>query len=209
VTYMNFTKIAPPSPNDPLVNEVTQLNNNWDEVDRVLSVQQGNSALVNPETALEMVDFVAGKFKLYDGTGFNSVDAITPAWTAWAALPLLAPIAARAGMTPRWRSNPILRRVQICGAVQNGTTPASFGTTTFDITANTGGIPDTLKPVSAAGVIYACAGTTPVAPSTVSSSYITVKPNPTAGNSVKVQGRYLGVSDGTSSLVIDGISWWY
>lgn len=209
MTYMNFTKIAPPAPNDPFVNEVTQLNNNWDEVDRVLSVQQALSPIVNPETALEVVDFPSQTFRLYDGTAFNSAESITTAWTAWTLLPLLAPIQLRTGLTPRWRQNTVLKCVEVSGAVQNGSTPASFGTTTFDITADTGGIPDALKPVSNSAIIFTQSGTPPISPSLVSGAYFTVKPNPTAGNSVKIQGRYLGLSDGTSSLILDGITWWY
>lgn len=209
MTYINFTKIAPPAPNDPTVNEVTQLNNNWDEMERVLSTQQGLSPVVNPEAALEVIDLPNNKFRVHDGTVFNTADSIKAAWTSWNAVALLAPIVPRSGFTVRYRSNPILRRVEVHGAVQNGSTPASFGTATFTLTADTGGIPDSLKPVGSRTLAYSCAGAFPISGNTVTGSRFLVSANPTPGNSVRIQGRYLGVSDGTSSLILDGIAWWY
>ena len=206
--YFGFAPILPPSPNDPLVDVATQLDANYDEIERVLTVQQGLSAVVNPEIGMEVMDNLNGRMTVYNGSAFINSDDIDAGWSAFSALGLLAPIVARPNFTPRWRSNSLLRRVEVFGRVQNGAVPASFGTTLFDITSNTGGIPDSLKPVGGQ-VIYSNAGTAPVAPSTVSGSYIIAKTNPSAGQNVRIQGQYMGTSDGTSAIVLDGIAWWY
>jgi hypothetical protein len=207
MTYFNFNKITPPvGPSDPLVDVNSQLNANWDEIDRTLSVQQGLSPVVNPEIGLEVIDMPNRRFNVYNGSAFISPDDIDNAWTDYIAIPLLAPIFPR--LTPRYRSNPLLRRVEVHGQAQNGSLPSAFGTATFQITADTGGIPDSMKPVTQK-VIYNNSGGPTTNPSLASASYITVIANPTAGNSVRISGRFMGASNSNSSLFLDGLAWWY
>lgn len=210
MTYFNFTKIVPPNPNDPTANVASQINANWDEAERVLSAQMnGGAAVVNPEYGLEVIDYVNKKIQFYDGAAFQTAVNIDAGWNAWQPIAPKSPIAVRSGFTPRWRNHPVLRCVQIAGRVQNGTTPATFGTATFEISADTGnGVPDSMKPFGGQ-VVYNNSATAPISPSTTSATYLTVAANGTAGNNVKISGRFMGTSDGTSSLVLDNVQWWY
>lgn len=205
--YINLGRIIPPNPNDSTVNVATQLNANWDEIERVLTVQQGNSPVVSPEYGLEVIDYTNSKLQMWTGAAFKTVTDFSQDWTTWQAFALQSPIVARSGFTPRWRSNPTIRLVEIQGRVQNGSTPASFGASTVQLTNNTGtGIPATFNPVGN-NVIYSNAATPAISPSTASGSYISVQSN--GANNVKILGTFLGSSDGTSSLVLDNIAWWY
>jgi hypothetical protein len=85
VAYFNFTKIAPPAPNDPNVNEVTQLNDNWDHLDSKLSPYMSGGALTGLETGQEV--FASGfRFAVYDGSGVRSPDDIDAAWSGLVSL---------------------------------------------------------------------------------------------------------------------------
>lgn len=208
MSYANFNRIVPTDPNDPLVNLGTQLNANWDEAERLLTAQsQGGALVLNPEFGLEVIDYVNERIQIYDGAAFQVAADIDAAWTAWQPIATKAPIQPKAGFTPRWRQNPLIRLVQISGRVQNGAVPASFGTTTYEISADTGnGIPDAMQPYGGQVNFNNCAST-PISPSTSSASYLMVSPN--AGNNVKISGRFMGTSDGTSTMQLDRVQWWY
>lgn len=111
-----------------VINEVTQLNNNWDVIDTKFSqlVQTGS---VNPVTgAVTGVEWhgstpTVSSLQAYDGTTWQAPQSET--WGAWQTITLTAPYVAKAGDPPQLRvSN--CKNVEMRGGIVNGSTPAPF-----------------------------------------------------------------------------------
>lgn len=205
MTYLNFTKITPAAPNDPFVNVVTHLNNNWDEIDTKLFAHTlMNITLVNPDQGQ---DFVTGlqKFRIWTGAAYREPDDIDSAWSAWTALPLSGNVAPRVGFTPRWRSNSLLRLVELAGGIQKDGAGSAWPAALVVATTGTSGIANTFLPIG--GVVYQqSAAALPTSSTNSAAGWHTID---VSGAWVRIQTRYSGGPGGGNFVMLDGIKWWY
>ena len=208
--YFDLVKITPPAPNDPTVNEVTQLNDNWDKLDTRLGVYRTFSG--NPVPLQEGQEFTGnvlgyGKvFAVWDGTTLRVPDRVMTDWTAWEVLPVVN-CQSVTGQPVKWRSNPVLRRVELCGSVIKDGAGSAWPASVVKITANTGGIPDALKPFGGKTFSSNAAAAPDAMIALVSGFYVKVYGNAVASTQIDV--RYLGGPGNGNFGSLDGTSWWY
>lgn len=203
--YLNFAKILPNSPNDPVVNEVTQTNANWDLLDT--QMQSYLTGIPTPtEVGQESFDSNF-RYTVWDGAAKRIPDDIDASWSAWTAIPMLAPRVVRASFTPRWRSNSAYRMVELAGGIQfdNVASQWTMGSS-FQFNSLAAGSPaNTLGPVGGTHKSPAAtalsAGTTVVA-----SALITID---TSGSFVRMAAQYLGGPGGGNFIQLDQVWWWY
>jgi hypothetical protein len=208
VAYFNFTKIAPPAPNDPNVNEVTQLNDNWDHLDSKLSPYMSGGALTGLETGQEV--FASGfRFAVYDGSGVRSPDDIDAAWSAWTNLPMFAPRVIRAGFTPRWRNNSLLRMVELSGGVlfNAAADPWTMGALLTINADSAGAIPASMAPIG--GSSRSPAATSLTAGTSVVSGAFCIIDKPGGNTFCRIQAQFMGGPGGGNFLMLDQVMWWY
>lgn len=204
MTYFNFTKITPAAPNDPFVNEVTQINNNWDEIDNKLT-QQSNGTPPVPDTGQEWIS--GGRFLAWNGTAVRNPDDIDSGWSSWFALTLSANVVVRPGFTPRWRNNSIIRRVELDGGIQKdaGASVWPAGTLQTITAPGTFNIVSGFAPIG--GLTYqSSAAALPSGGNQASSGWHTIDVNT---GIVRIQTSYVGGSGGGNFIMLDGIEWWY
>lgn len=205
-TYFNFTKILPPNPNDPVVNEVTHLNNNWDHIDLKLQPYMAGGTLSLAEAGQEFFD-TNFRFGVYDGASQRIPDDIDANWSAWTAIPILSPRVARASFTPRWRSNSKLRMVELAGGVNfdASANPWTQGSS-FQLNQLAAGSPSSsFAPIG--GVHKSPAATALTGgTSTVASAIVTVD---TSGGFVRLAAQYMGGGGGGNFIQLDQVWWWY
>lgn len=208
MVYMNFTKIAPPAPNDPTVNEVTQLNNNWDLLDSKLSPYMSGGAISDIETGQEI--FASGfRFGVWNGAAVRTPDDIDAAWSAWTAIPMFSPRVVRAGFTPRWRNNSLLRMVELSGGVlfNAAADPWTMGSL-FTINADSAGaIPASMTPVGGTSRSPAATGLT--AGTTVVAGALAIIDKPGGNTFTRIQCQYMGGPGGGNFIMLDQVWWWY
>lgn len=204
--YFNFNKIVPAAPNDPFVDEVAQLNSNWDQLDTKLAPYMNGGTLSLAQAGQEFFD--AGfRYGVYDGAAQRLPDDIDGAWSAWTAIPMLAPRVIRTGLTPRWRSNSLLRVVELSGGVQFDATanPWTMGSS-FQFNALSAGSPaNTLGPIGGKHVSPCGTGLT-AGTTVVASGYITID---TSGSFVRMAAQYLGGPGGGNWVQLEQVWWWY
>lgn len=205
MTYFNFTKVAPPSPSDPLVNVTTHLNNNWDEIETKFSsliTMSGN--IINAEAGQEAVGSVAQSFYVSNGAPFvmRSADDIQTSWSAWTAIPLNAAVVARASFTPRYRTNSVLRLAELSGGVQKDA-PASAWPAALVVITNL--LPLSIVPIGNLSFQQSAAAI-PTTPANGSAGYHLIDTN---GPNTRIQVRYAGGPGGGNFIMLDGIKWWY
>jgi len=206
--YFNFTKILPVPPNDPLVNEVTQLNDNWDVAETKLNVYVNGGTLTLTEIGQEYFDNNF-RFTVWDGAAARIPDDIDAGWSAWTAIPILAPRVARASVTPRWRNNSAYRMVELSGGVQfdAGANPWTLGGT-FTITNDAlPGIPAAFQPISLPHKGVAGAGLVSGG-AVVAGAAITVD-KPGGNTYVRIFVQYMGGPGGGNFIQLDHVWWWY
>lgn len=207
--FWNFSKIVPPAPNDPLVNEQTQLNNNWDYADGQLTLLTTNpmsAVLPGAETGQEWI--YNGRLGVWSGTQLVFPEDIELSWTAWSPFTLLSPAAPRATFTPQWRSNPLIRQVELAGGVLFNAAAAAWPLSLVAISdeAAPGGIPVAFAPMG--GITYMSAATS--IPSTANrgaSAHIAVDNN--AGVNCRIRVRFMGASGGGNFVALDKVRWYY
>lgn len=207
MAYLNFTKIVPAAPNDPTVNEVTQLNNNWDHLDTKIQPYLSGGSVTDIEVGQEFLD-VSFRFAVWTGAQKvpNDIDG---AWSAWTALPMLAPRVIRPSFTPRWRNNSLLRMVQIAGGVyfnvaQDPWTLGSYITINGDV-ANA--IPASMVPVGGVHTGQA-AGSLSAGGTVVAGAMVSVD-KPGGNTFCRIRGQYMGGPGGGNFLQLDRVWWWY
>lgn len=206
MVYLNFTKITPPSPNDPNVNEVTQLNNNWDLLESKLNVYVNGGTITDIETGQEFFD---GSFNyaVWDGAATIPPDDIDAAWSAWTNIPMLAPRVVRPGWQPKWRNNSLLRKVELTGGVlfNAAADPWTMGSS-LQINQLAAGSPaSTLGPVGAKHISQ-CAVALTGGTSVTAGGYVTID---TSGGFVRMAVQYLGGGGGGNFVMLDQVWWWY
>ena len=206
MTYFNFFKIAPPAPADPLVNEDTQINDNWDHLDAKLQPYVSGGVISDIETGQEFFD-INFRFAVWNGAATRIPDNIDAAWSAWTAMPLAAGRAIQAGNTWRWRSNSILRMVEMSGGIQfdgaAGAWPAGLQLCNADVA---GAIPAAQQPI--AGKHITIGGTGLIGAGNTASGYIHVD-KPGGNTFVRVRAQYLGAAGGGNFIHMSQVWWWY
>lgn len=209
MAYFNFTKIAPPAPNDPNVNEVTQLNDNWDVIETKMAPYIVGGVISDVEEGQEFFSGVDFRFAVSDGVGIIFPDDIDAGWSAWTQMPIAATRTHRPGFTWRWRNNSMLRMVELSGGVlfNAAADPWTMGST-FTLNADSAGaIPASMLPIG--GVHKSQAATALTAgTSVVAGAAITVdKPGP--NTFLRVFAQYMGGPGGGNFIQLDQVWWWY
>jgi hypothetical protein len=207
VAYFNFNKITPPAPNDPLVDEATQLNANWDHLDLKLQPYMLGGSMTGLETGQEYFSGGAFNFTVWDGAAGVVPDDIAEGWTAWANIPMLAPRAIRSGFQPKWRSNPLIRMVELTGGIQfDGAAGAWTMGSSFQFNQLASGSPAlSFGPIGGKHIAQ-CAAALTGGTSVAASGYITID---TSGSFVRMAAQYLGGGGGGNFIMLDQVWWWY
>lgn len=206
MTYFNFTKVTPASPNDPFVNVTTHLNNNWDEIDSKFTTLTGMpSTLTSPEQGQEIYDVVGNRFRVWNGTAWRDTDAIDSAWSAWSTLPLSANVIARPNVVLKWRNNTLLRRVELSGAVEKDVAQDPWSAGLILITTGTSGIPSTLQPIGGL-TFFSGAAALPSVSGNGACGYHKID---VVGSWVRIQSQYVGGNGSGNFLQYDRVRWWY
>ncbi len=205
MAYFNLNKITPAAPNDPTVNEVTQLNNNWDNLDSKLGIYINGGSLTGIETGQEYLG-TGSRFAVWDGAEFLTED-IDSAWSAWTNIPMLSPRAIRTGFQPKWRSNSLLRKVELTGGIQFDAA-ASAWTMGSSFQFNdlvTGSPTTTFTPIG--GFHRAqCAAALTGGTSVTAAGRISID---TQSGFIKMSAQYMGGGGGGNFLQLEQVWWWY
>jgi hypothetical protein len=101
-----------------LVNEITQLNNNWDRIDTAFTSLYGGAAVTpvvtSPALGTEWIN-KDGKLMIWNGTVWAEPDLET--WGAWSSLTITAPYQNAGGNAAQIRKSN-LNNVEMRGAIQ-------------------------------------------------------------------------------------------
>ncbi|GHF92032.1 hypothetical protein [Streptomyces griseosporeus] len=202
MAFLNLNKIT----GDPNVDEVNQINLNWDEIDNKVGPYIVGGFLPNVETGQEYPS--GGRYNVWNGSaGRTPDDTIQTGWGAWVNLPVVSPRAIRPGFQPKWRNNSYLRKIECAGGYQfdsaaNPWTLGSYFAMNFSTTgspgisfAPVGGIH--VQPIAAA----LSAGTTVVASAMAKVDVST--------DFVRISVQYMGGPGGGNFIMLDQLSWWY
>lgn len=204
--YLNFTKIIPPKPNDPVVNEATQINANLAMLDTQLQPYMLGGSLTLTEVGQESFNG-AFRYSVWDGTSQILPDDIDSGWSAWTALPILSPRVLRTGFTPRWRNNSFTRMVELSGGVNfdASANPWTLGSQ-FQINQLASGSPtSSLAPIGGTHK-SPCATALSAGTTLVAGGLVTVD---SSGGFVRINAQYMGGPGGGNFLMLDQIWWWY
>lgn len=205
--YLNFTKITPPAPNDPFVDEAAQLNANWDQLESKMAPYINGTVPTGMEAGQEFWN--GGRFAVWDGAAARNPDDIDAAWSAWTTLPILAPRTARSATVPKWRNNSLLRKVELTGGVISDSlaNPWTLGSA-FALNADTSGaIPASMTPIGGTHYATAAVGLTTGTAVTAGAYLLVDKPG---GNTfVRIRGQYMGGPGGGNYIQLEQLWWWY
>lgn len=207
--YLNFSKILPPKPNDPVVDEAAQLNANWDLLDTKLAPYMGiGGTLTLTEAGQEYFDTNV-RFAVWDGAAARIPDDIDAAWSAWTAMPMSSPRVIRPSFTFRWRNNSILRMVELSGGVLfDGAASAWTMGSKFTLNADSSGaIPASMVPIGGTR-ISPCATALTAGTNVVCGAIATID-KPGGNTFCRVQAQYMGGSGGGNFIQLDQVWWWY
>lgn len=206
MTYFNFTKITPPAPNDPTVNETTQINANWDHLDLKLQPYATGAALTGLETGQEYIDS-NGRFAVWDGAAARIPADIDAGWSSWTALPVVAPRVARTNFTPRWRSNSAYRMVELSGGVLFDSSASAWPMgNSFNVNVMAPGSPPiSLAPIGGVHKAPCATALTSGAPIVAAGLAIIT----TDISFVQIAVQYMGGPGGGNFVQLDQVWWWY
>lgn len=213
MVYFNFNYVTDP-PNDETVNEETQLNDNWEELDAKLQGwNQKPSNITGPiPVGTEALDpqHPGDEYRIavWDGANWvRSLNHVT-SWGAWANLSLRAPAVERAGFTPRIRINQWTRRIQLSGGVLFNAAADPWPTgSDVEITADAA-IASSFAPAPGGLMFYQAATSQVTGASQIATALIRVSTEAApARTSIKV--RFQGDAGGGNFVMLDQLKWWY
>ncbi|MFF5977068.1 hypothetical protein ACFY7C_36810 [Streptomyces sp. NPDC012769] len=215
MTYFNLNFVTNP-PNDELVNEETQINDNWEEIDAKLgpfnkqpativgsaSVPLGTEALY----PISVGGVNSHRIAVWDGTDWKITVSEATGWLGWTSLSLRSPRSI--ALACKYNVNVLRRQVILTGAVRfdgvGGAWPTASDT---EITADTA-IPTTYLPVGGNNICQlstdngittagqlACAVASVHQASTPTRLAITVK--------------WQGAATSLNWVYLDNMMWWY
>lgn len=213
MTYFNFNYITDP-PNDELVDPVTQLNDNWQELaNKIDGFNQLPSNITSPPVGTEAfyplgTDPVEHRrIAVYNGTTWYRSMSPNTGWTTWQAFTLRSPVAERTGFTPVIRANTFTRRIQVSGGVIHNTGGA-WPTSDIEITGSaallsanapaTGG--SHYQQLATAGIMTANGFASAVA-------RVELRNDP-ARTAIYVRWQGDSLASG-NFIMLDGLQWWY
>lgn len=213
MVYFNFNYVTDP-PNDEFVNEETQLNDNWEELDTKLQGwNQKPSNIVAPiPVGTEALDpqHPGDEYRIavYNGTDWvRSLNHVL-SWEAWQNLSLRAPAVERTGFTPRIRVNQWKREIMLSGGVQFNAALDPWPTgSDVEITSDTA-IQSSLAPAPGGRICYQAATAQVTGANTFASAVIAVNVEASPAR-VSIKVRYQGDAGGGNFVMLDGLKWWY
>lgn len=207
MAYLPFNRIEPPAPNDPQVNEQTQLNGNWDLLDSKLKPYYQGGFLNNVEVGQEFFSGVNFDFGVWDGAATVTPEAIPEGWTAWTNLPVATGRSARGGFTPRWRNNPLYRMVELSGGfLYDGAASAWPNNAAHLLNAPSAGSPPTSMVPVGGKHIQPCAVALTEGTINVAGGLVVVDID---SGFVRIRGQYMGGPGGGNFIMLDQVWWWY
>lgn len=210
--YLSLNKITPAAPNDPLVNRVTHLNDNWDEINAAtLKMHQASGTLDlfnNPgansvETGQEIIH-LSRKY-VWNGSAWIGVIDYAATWSAWTQVPLSANVINRTSFPLEYRTNPDLRRGELRGCIQRDAVPTAWVHNTDVIASNAVSQPIANFPPSVE-TDFLTGTSLPTTPSTQTAG-AHCKLNATNGWQLTV--RFRGSAGALNFIALDGMHWWY
>jgi hypothetical protein len=218
MAYFNFNYVTNP-PADELVNEVTQLNNNWSEIElKTAPFNQmpanfagvpipGGIPLGTEAFDPDPADADPNRIAVWNGTIWARSINHQSAWGAWQTLGLRAPIVARPGFPPKAKIDAIARHVVLTGGVQLNATADPMGTTTYEITDDVS-IQNTLAPANGGQSRQFGAAAALTGAGTFSNAMVLID-NKTGPNRTAISVRWQGDAGGGNFVMLDGVEWWY
>ena len=213
LAYFDFNYVTDP-PNDEFVDEVGQLNDNWQEVaDKInpfnqkpadftgITVPVGTEAFDPEHVGSE------DRIAVWNGTTWIRSLNHTTSWDTWELVPVRAPRLIRTGFPLVYRLNQVTRRVVLMGGVQFDAGAGPWTTnTTYEITTDAA-LPVSLAPVGDLSYQQAATGQVTVA-NQFASAIIEIKAA-TGPDRTAISVRYQGDAGGGNFIMLDGIEWWY
>jgi hypothetical protein len=143
--------IMPDPPSDPLVNVVTQLNNNWDVIDLGFQSMQGQVPGLPPNPDIGQQYSGGGANVVWTGSTWKSPVNWTDGWTAWTTLSgynqAEAPFVNNTTYPVQYRNNTSLRQIEMRGGLQLGSLGLGWDNQTRNLSPMTVGIPVAFAPV--------------------------------------------------------------
>jgi hypothetical protein len=213
LAYFDFNYVTTP-PNDETVDEVTQLNNNWEEVEtKLLPFNQQPAdftGITIPKGTMAMrPDDGSDRMAVWNGIEWSG--SVNPAnvWEAWQPVSLRAPVIARTGYTLEAKIDTLSRRIVLMGGVQLNATADAWNTaTTYEITTDTA-IQSSLAPANVDGVSIQQGATGAVTTASGFASAVIWIQRRTVPDRTAISVRYQGDAGGGNFIMLDGIEWWY
>jgi hypothetical protein len=213
MTYFDFNFVTDP-PADETVDEQTQLNENYEDLDlKLQGWNQKPCAIVgSPPVGTEGLDpqHPGDEYRIavYDGTNWvRSLNHVS-SWGAWSNLSLRAPAVERAGFTPRIRINEWTRQVQLSGGVLLNVAADPWPTgSDVEITADAA-IANSFAPVPGGLSFFEAATSAVTAASSFAAALIRISTE--AGPSrTSIKVRFQGDAGGGNFVMLDRLKWWY
>lgn len=213
MAYFNLNFVTNP-PNDELVNEETQLNDNWEEIATKLNrwnQQPSDFGSHNPPIGTEALYPVAGseshRVAVYNGSTWSRSVNDSTGWLGWTALGIRSPRSAHPSYPPKYNVNVLQRRVELCGAIRYDSSANPWPTSAnHEITSDTA-IPLAYTPLGNFSVMQMATSAV-----TTASSFATaagfIQPS-TVPTRISIFVQWHGNSGGGNYISLDGYTWWY
>lgn len=213
MAYFNFNYVTPP-PDDETVDEQTQLNANWEEVEnktRPFNQQPGDFTGITIPVGAMAIQLDGASNRMAAWTGTEWINSVNPMaiWEDWQTISLRAPVVARPGYDVKAKVDVVSRRIVLMGGVILNATADIWNTaTTYEITSDTA-IQDTFAPANDdfMSIQQGATGQTTTAGSFASAVVTIEKKASPARTAVSV--RWQGEVAGGNFIMLDGIEWWY
>ena len=194
-------------PNDPKVNVVTQLNDNWDIIDlRFREMQSQPVALpTNPDVGQQYGGADANQ--VWTGSSWKSPVAGNTSWSAWSTISgFVAPFVGSASFPPQYRTNSVLRQVEMRGRIQNTASGSGWDNFYYDLNPMSVGVPIAFAPIDDKVMFPACSSL-----SAISSSAIVIAEKRVGQTIVWFQMKQNGqMSAATGNYIsFDNVRWFY
>lgn len=203
--FFDLNLITDP-PGDEFVNEETQLNANWTELDKGLSWLQFFGATPPLNVGIETITSV-NRHSVWNGTAQRVPYSIPSGWTAWTTLTPVAPYVVRGGFPFKWRRNAGLRKVQVTGGILNTVAASPFPHTSF-VTICNAGISSSFAPMG--GLHMQHSATAAITGAGIGIDCATARLQVRlSGATAWIEAHYMGQDGGGNFLQFDGLEWYY
>lgn len=207
MALFNFNLITNP-PADEFVNEATQLNANWNDLETKLSWFQAFGTITTGILDPGFEALISGRQAVWNGTAMRNPSSIPGTWSPWATLSPVSPYVLRTGFPIKWRSNNTLRKVELTGGFLNTVSASAFPHTAYATLINAG-ISSAFKPVG--GTHFQHSATAAITSATVGVDVATarIRVTQTSTNPCVIDCHYLGADGGGNFVMLDGVEWYY